>query len=302
MKVLLTGGTGFVGTAIRKQLVEGGHDVRLLVRPKSIHKLDDADRYDVVAGDVLDSHACLRAVEGMEALVHLVGIRREYPQMGTTYESLHTEATFNIFDAAKRAGVRRAILMSGLGTRENAASRYHSTKWEMEEIVRGTGMRWTIFRPSIIFGRGDEFHPLLADLVLRTVVPLVDGGKALLQPVALENVVEAMTRSITMPETQGRIIEVGGPERVSFVDVLGFVARHYEVWPNSIKVSSRVMKPMVKMLQRFQSFPLTYDELLMMIEDNICDTEDFTSTFGITLKPYRENLPQILGAKDLVTA
>jgi len=252
MKILLTGGTGFVGSALRRELKAQGHHVRVFVRAQSAGKIDAREGLEVLTGDVLDTHACLRAVDGCDALVHLVGIRREYPHDGITYEALHTEATYAVVDAARRAKVDRVIYMSGLGARPDAPSRYHRTKFEAEEIVRKSGMRWTIFRPSIIFGAGDEFHPLIADLVHRPIVPVIDGAKALLQPVSIANVAGPMARAMTMPETQGRVFEVGGPERHAFIDIMYKVARHYGVWPNTMSVSSRPAKPMAKVAQHLR--------------------------------------------------
>lgn len=293
MKILLTGGTGFVGTAIRRELKAQGHDVRAFVRPQSVGKIDPREGIEILTGDVLDTHACLRAVDGCDTVVHLVGIRREFPDDGISYEAMHTEATYGVMDAASRGGIQRAIFMSSLGARADAPSRYHQTKFESEEIVRKSGLRWTIFRPSVIFGPGDEFHPLIAELVHRNIVPVIDGGKALIQPMSLRNIAGPMARAATMPETQGRIYEAGGPERMAFVDIMYAVARHYGVWPNTLSVSSLFAKPMVKFLQRFRSFPLTSDELFMLLEDNICDTTAFTSTFGVTLDPYAENIPSL---------
>ena len=302
MKVLVTGATGFVGRGLCDQLKSLGHDVRVFVRRQSVDKIDPRGGYEIAQGDILDSHACLRAVQGVDAVVHLVGIRAEDPQTGTTYEAMHTEATYDIVDASQRSRVSRFIYLSGLGTRENAKARYHITKWECEEIVRRSNMRWTIFRPSVIFGEGDEFHKILADLVHRSVVPVVDGGKSLLQPVSRDNVVAAVAASLTMPDTQGQIYEVGGALRVSFAEVVERIARHYEVWPNYWQVSSRLMKPMVKMLQGFKRFPLSYEELLLMLEDNICDASLFADTFGLTLDAYPENVESLLAKVKLKTA
>ena len=293
MKILLTGGTGFVGSAVRRELKAQGHDVRLLVRTQSVGKVDARDGFEVLPGDVLDTHACLRAVDGCDALVHLIGIRREYPRDGITYEAMHTEATYAVVDAARRAKVARVVFMSALGARPDAPSRYHKTKFESEEIVRNSGMRWTIFRPSIIFGPGDEFHPLVAELVHRQIVPVIDGARSLLQPVSINNVAGPMARSLVMPETQGRVFEVGGPEQLKFLDIMYKVARYYGVWPNTVSVSSMLARPIVKFAQRFQSFPLTYEELLMLLENNICDSTDFVKTFGVTLDAYEAHIPEL---------
>jgi NADH dehydrogenase len=303
MKVLLTGGTGYVGRTLREKLREQGHDVRLLVRRESAHKVETGDGFEVVPGDILDSHACMRAVDGCEAVVHLVGIIREYPNDGTTYVAMHTEATFNILDAARRMGIERFVHMSALGARADSRSRYHVTKFEAEEIVRDSGLRWTIFRPSVIFHPGDLFIRELADLIHRQVVPVIDGGKALLQPVALENVTDAMARTLHMPETQGRAFDVGGPDRIRFSDLLDRIAKHYQVHPNTMKVSSLFMRPVVKLMQRFKTFPLTEDQLLMLVEDNICDTGAFSTAFGIDeLESFEAALPTLLNAVDVKAA
>jgi NADH dehydrogenase len=291
MKILLTGGTGFVGSALRRELKSLGHDVRLLVRAESAGKVDKREGFEVLVGDVLDTHACLRAVDGCDALVHLVGIRRENQHHGITYEAMHTEATYSIVDAARRTKVPRVVHMSALGARADAPSRYHRTKHEAEEIVKKSGMRWTFFRPSIIFGVGDEFHPLMAELVHRSIVPVIDGGKSQLQPVSLSNVVGAMARAVTMPVTQGKAYEVGGPERHRFIDLMYKIARHYGVWPNTIAMSSMVAKPLVKSMQRFPNFPLSYEELLMLLEDNVCDPAEFVRTFGVELESYEDKIP-----------
>ncbi len=297
MKVLLTGGTGFVGTALRRELKEQGHDVRLLVRHGSTDKLDPREGFEVLVGDVLDTHACLRAVDGIDALVHLVGIRRENKDQGLTYEAMHTEATYSIVDAARRAKVARVVYMSALGARADAPSRYHRTKFECEEIVRKSGMRWTIFRPSIIFGAGDEFHPLMAELVHRTMVPVIDGGKSLMQPVSLRNVVGPMAGSLTMPEMQGKVVEVGGPDRLKFIDIMYKVARHYGVWPNTFGLPSMVAKPLIKALQNLPKFPLSYEELLLLLEDNTCDPAEFVKAFGVELDTYEDKIPLLLPHK-----
>jgi NADH dehydrogenase len=303
MKILLTGGTGYVGQALREKLRLDGHDVRLLVRRESAHKIPAGSGYDIVLGDVMDSHACLRAVDGCQAVVHLVGIIREFPNDGTTYVAMHTEATFNVLDAARRMGTERFVHMSALGARADARSRYHTTKFEAESIVTNSDLDWTVFRPSVIFSPGSEFTRQLVDLVHRPLVPIVDGGKALLQPVSLENLTDAMARSLSMPETQGCSYDVGGPDRVRFADILDRIADHYKLHPNTMKISSTFMKPVVRLLQRFESFPLTVDQLEMLVEDNICDTGEFTKTFRIAeLDSFEAALPSLLEAIDVKAA
>jgi NADH dehydrogenase len=112
-----------------------------------------------------------------------------------------------------------------------------------------------------------------------------------------------MARSMSMPETQGCSYDVGGPEQVRFSDLLDRIAKHYKLHPNTMKVSSLFMKPVVKMMQRFESFPLTVDQLEMLKEDNICDTGAFKSAFGIEeLDSFDAALPSLLEAVDVKAA
>jgi uncharacterized protein YbjT (DUF2867 family) len=303
MKVLMTGGTGYIGQTLREKLRGLGHDVRLLVRRGSAHKVPAGAGFEVVEGDILDSHACLKAADGCQAVVHLVGIIREHPHDGTTYVAMHTEATYNIVDATRRMGLERFVHMSALGARPDAPSGYHTTKFEAESIVRDSILRWTIFRPSVVFAPGSEFIRQLVDLVHRPVVPVVDGGKAQLQPVSLDNLTDAMARSLSMPETQGVSFDVAGPDRVKFADLLDQIARHYSLHPNTMKISKLFMKPVVKLMQRFESFPLTVDQLEMLVEDNLCDTGAFTTAFGIPdLDSFEAALPSLLEAAEVKAA
>src|SRR5258706_6354744 len=190
MNVFITGGTGFVGREIVRRLYAHGDSVRLLVRnplSPTVRQLVPHYAHELKTGDVQDAETLRAAIEGCDAVIHLVGIIRE---VGTqTFENVHARGTQNVIAAAQRAGVKRFVYMSALGTRANAVSRYHQTKWAAEEIVRGSGLDWTIFRPSIIYGPGDNFVNLFANLSrFSPVVPLVGGGRSKFQPVSVENV------------------------------------------------------------------------------------------------------------------
>jgi uncharacterized protein YbjT (DUF2867 family) len=293
MKVLLTGGTGFVGKEIREKLREQGHDVRLLVRPGSEADLLHAGEYDVVRGQILNTNACLHACDGCDAVIHLVGIIREYPAKGITFDETHRVATKNIVDAARRLGVKRFVHMSALGAREDATSVYHRTKYAAEQVVQGSPLRWTIFRPSWIFGPGDHLMATVLDLIHKPVVPLIDGGNNSFQPVARDDVATAMTAALLMPETQGKIYELGGPDRVAFKDVVQKVAEALGVSVRTMNVPSWAVRPVVAAMQRFAFFPLTVDQLRMLGEDNVCEIDPFVKTFRIEPKSFLQSLPAV---------
>ena len=152
MRVFVTGATGFVGREILSRLHVAGHFVRILARnPRSRRVQELLKHYsaEVHGGDVLDAASLEGSLKDMEAVIHLVGIISEIGR--NTFENIHARGTENIVTAARNAGIRRFVQMSALGTRPNAASRYHQSQWAAEEFVRQSGLAWTIFRPSIIF-------------------------------------------------------------------------------------------------------------------------------------------------------
>jgi len=293
MKVLITGATGYVGSALREYIKRQGHDVRLLVRKESVHKAP-TDGYDIVEGNVFNTNACLRAVDGMDAVVHLVGLIRENPSQGIVFDEYHRVATQNVLQACEISGVERFVHMSALGTRENARSKYHRTKWDGEELVRQTELRWTIFRPAWIFSPGDDLSTQISSLVHKPLVPLIDGGKSLMQPVSLEDICEVMSRSLTMPETQGMVYEVGGPDRIAFHDLMTksaeFVGKHLR----TMNVPAWAIKPFVAAMQRFTFFPLTVDQMKMLSEDNVCEIDPFVKAFQLQPKSFVEALPGLV--------
>ncbi len=201
MKIFLSGGTGFVGTHLRRALLDSGHHLRLLVHRRQ-EGIEAA--VDQVRGDVADPATFAAALAGCDAAINLVGIIREAPKAGITFARLHQEATRNVAEAAKKGGVKRFLQMSALGTRRDAASRYHQSKYLAEEWLRASGLDWTIFRPSIIFGPGDAFVNQLSRLVQSLpAVPVIGSGTYRLQPVAVADVARCFVMALEMPETIG---------------------------------------------------------------------------------------------------
>jgi uncharacterized protein YbjT (DUF2867 family) len=270
MKIFLSGGTGFVGGHVRQALVEKGHEIRLLVHKRGG---DFGAGVEPVEGDITIPATFAEALRGCDAVINLVGIIREFPRRSITFEKLHPEATRNIIDAAKTAGVKRIIQMSALGTRPNATSRYHQSKYRAEEYVRASGLDWTIFRPSIIFGPEDAFVNKLAGLIKSfPIVPVIGDGAYRLQPVSVNDVARCFAMALEMPETFGQIFEVCGPDRLTYNDLLDTIGNvlgkpRVAKLPNPLGI----MKVIVPIFQVFPFFPLTMDQLLMLVEENICD-------------------------------
>jgi len=297
-RIFVSGGTGFVGRHVVRALLAGGFLVRCLVRPGSESHLKGFESIDRVPGDVLRPDALVAAAEGCAAMVNLVGILREQRTRGVTFERLHVRATENMLKVAKAAGVKRYVQMSALGTRPQAVSAYHRTKWRAEEAVRQSGIDWTIFRPSIIFGAGDEFISVLAHMIRRSpVVPVLGDGTYRLQPIAVEQVAEGFVRALRTPSSVGQTYEVGGPQAYRFVDLLDQIGaalgrrrvRKLHVPLGPVKLTTRAVGWL-------PLYPVTMDQITMLEEESVADAARFFSDFGITPEPLARGLARMLEA------
>jgi uncharacterized protein YbjT (DUF2867 family) len=221
--ILVTGGTGFVGQEVIRELLSLGLRVRVLVRhPERTAHLAHAG-VEVIQGDALRPETLPAAMKGVKAVIHLIGIIVETSRV--TYEQAHTEATRNVLAAAKAAGVTRWVQMSAIGTRPHARSRYHLTKWRAEKLVRQSGLDWTIIRPSLIYGY-DERDRLLNLLRLALSwplnflqlysFPLLNGGEALIQPVSVREVARCFALAPSKAASMGRTFDLVGPVAFSW--------------------------------------------------------------------------------------
>ncbi|HXH83674.1 MAG TPA: complex I NDUFA9 subunit family protein [Candidatus Tectomicrobia bacterium] len=296
-RVFVTGATGFVGRSVVHSLRTHGHLVRCLVRRGSEPDLRGFEAIERVEGDVLLPDTLRHGMEGCDTVIHLVGIIREQPRAGVTFERVHVQGTVNVLEAASRTGARRYLHMSALGTRAGARSRYHQTKWAAEEAVRASALPWTIFRPSIIYGRGDGLVTMLAGMVERLpVVPVIGSGLQQLQPVRVEDVAEGFARAVTLDATAKHLYEVGGPDAVTMLgllDAIGEALGRRRVRKAHVPIG--LMRAVASALHRVPGFPITPDQLLMLEEDNTCDPRPFHAAFGLRPVPLMEGLRAMLG-------
>jgi len=230
--ILVTGGTGFVGQEVVRKLLALGYKVRLLVRdPRRAATLAHHPEVEIVQGDVLRPETLPAAMTGVKAVIHLIGIIAETSKI--TFEQGHVEATRNVLAAAKQAGVTRWVQMSAAGTRPNASSRYHITKWQAEELVRQSGLDWTVFRPSLIYGYNHEDKILnllkLAlswplNVVTCYSLPLLNGGKPLVQPVSVREVAHCFAHAASNKTSIGQTFDLVGPVAFSWREMATKIA------------------------------------------------------------------------------
>ncbi len=286
MKVLVTGGTGFVGTHLVNRLLQRGHAVAVVSRDPEKTRNRYNRPVETLPGDVRDAASLAAAMAGRDAIVHLVGIIHE--ASGQTFDQMHRQAVENVVAAARQSGVRRLVHMSAMGASEDAPSEYGRTKAAGEKAVLGSGLDWTIFRPSIIFGPGDGFVSLLAPIVRGNpgFIPVIGPGTTRFQPVSIYDVTRVFADALEKPETREKRFEVGGPEILTLNDIYREIARavgkprkpmiHFPIW------YGRLLASQFERLARWGVFsdpPLTRDQLRSLSRDNVGDTSETVAVF-----------------------
>lgn len=288
--ILVTGGTGFVGKHLIHRMRKDGLPVRALVRnPAKAAWLRDLG-VDVVSGDIADKTSLEAAAAGVERVIHLVGIIQERP--GATFQSVHVAGTQNLLEAAKITGVSHFLYQSALGTRPGAASAYHRTKWEAEERVRASGIPYTILRPSLIYGPGDQFTLRLADMIgLAPVLPVIGSGKSKVQPIFIDDVVTCILKAITTDCCLNKSYEIGGPEQLTYEEVSVAIAEAMDVKRLLVHMPLFFLKTAASLMETVLSKPpVTRDQLMMLQEDNVCSMRDIRDIFGVEPMRFREGI------------
>ncbi len=292
--ILVTGGTGFVGAHLIRRLRQEGLPVRALARhPDRVQPFKDLG-IEVVPGDISDKVSLEKAAEGIERVIHLVGIIQETP--GVTFRGVHVEGTRNVIEAARKAGVRHFFHQSALGTRPGAKSEYHRTKWEAEELVRQSGIPHTILRPSLIYGSGDKFTIRLSEMLkLVPVMPVIGSGKSRVQPIYIDDVVSCMVKAVTSDAFLNEIYEIGGPDQLTYEEVTKAITEAMGIKRPAVHVPLFFMKPIAHALETVLSNPpLTIDQLIMIQEDNVCSMRDIRDAFGIEPLAFRDGLRKFI--------
>jgi NADH dehydrogenase len=292
MRIFLAGGTGFVGGHVRQALLARGHSIRLLVHSRGVGPEPGVEE---VEGDATLLPSFIAAVSGCDATVNLIGIIREFPGRGVTFERLHVQATRNIVSAARSAGIRRHLQMSSAGSRADATSEYLRSKFRAEEEVRGSGLDYTIFRPSIIFGPKDDFvNKLVGYLKSFPAMPVIGDGEYQLQPISADDVARCFADALEKPETAGKTFELCGPDRMSYnvlLDTIGRVVGKSRVL--KVKNPLALMRLIVPVMQRFPFFPITTDQIDMLVEGNFCDSS-WRTTFGFEPTRFEDGISRYL--------
>lgn len=294
MKVLLTGGTGFVGSHLLQRLLHEGHQVQALVRRPGTLTSSHSGMLEEVQGD-LGSTDLTDQLAGCDAVVNLVGII--YEQGSTTFEAVHHIGTRNLVQAARNTSVRRFVQMSALGARPNNASVYHTTKFAAEEEVRTSGLPFVILRPSLIFGPGSAFIRQMIGVTHAApfIRPIAGTGEYRFRPIHVSDVVECFMQSLTNPTAANTTLELVGREELTLNEISTVLADCLKVY----KIPVHIPMPLMKTVAALSSMlpirpPVTLVQLRMLEEGSTADPEPMQRVFRIQPIGFRDGVKRDL--------
>ncbi|MFQ6013816.1 MAG: complex I NDUFA9 subunit family protein [Anaerolineae bacterium] len=285
--ILVTGGTGFVGSHLVPRLIEGGKPVRCLVR-----SLPRAERLrnlgaELVEGDVTNLESLPEGMTGVDTVIHLVAIAIE--KGGATYEAVNYQGTLNVLEAARAARVGRFIYMSQLGADSRLPYRFLSTKGKGQDAVQESNLAYTIFRPSVIFGPEDQFANILAQLILLSplIFPIVGDGQARFQPIWVEDVVTCLVQTLGDESTVGETYELGGPEVLTYEQMVDRVMETIDARRLKLHVPVPLLRPLVMVMElALPSPPVTTSLLQLLNVDNTIEANAVEDKFGLQPLPF----------------
>ena len=300
MIALVTGATGFVGRNVVQTLCARGVQVRCLVRRPGREAVLAGQDVDVHYGSIGDPDALRAAFYNLDVVVHLVAVIRESGK--ATFQEMNLRGTENVVAVARQEGVKHLIHVSAIGAAADTRYPYLYSKWRAEQVVTGSGLPYTILRPSILFGEGDEFINALAGLVRAfPIVPVAGSGKNMFQPIAVDEVARCVAEVAGNEEMMDRTIEIGGPDHLSYNDIVDIIVQTYRLRRLKLHVPVPVMRPVVKLMETLlPKSPVSTSQLRMLPIDNVTQLNAVQEVFGFDPRPLRGNIEYIMeiGAVD----
>ncbi len=287
--ILVTGATGYIGRHLVSRLVDQGERPRCLVRnlSRAANILPaGAGKVEFVKGDTTSPASLETAVQGIDTIVHTAFITADHKQStGNHYEETNVQGTANLVKAAKNAGVKRIIELSGLGTKPDKPGSYMQGRYLAEQMLKESGLDWTIIEPSVLFGKGAPFIKGLTDLIRTSpVVPLIGGGKVMFQPIYVEDVVTVIIKVLQDPErTRNKTYIIGGPAYYSFTQVIDLLLQAMHKQRIKVPAPTPLVGAGAAVMEAvLPRPPLTRAAMTLFTFDNTTDLQSVERDFGFT--------------------
>jgi NADH dehydrogenase len=285
MRIAITGAAGFVGSHLAARLESEGNELVLIARRS---KMDDVR---VVVSDLSHVTVLAESFKGCNVVAHCAGINREIGSQ--TYQRVHVEGTRNVVEAAKAAGVEKIVLMSFLRARPQCRSPYHESKWEAEEIVRNSGLDYTIIKAGVVYGRGDHMLDHLSH-ALQTfpVFGLVGLQEKSIRPLAIEDLVHVMRAAIVDRRMKRQTIALLGPEEIYLSEAVRRVADVVARQPWMIRLPIVCHQLLARVFERTMRVPLVSLAQVRILSEGVVEPGSPVVPLPYDLMPTRRFTPE----------
>jgi NADH dehydrogenase len=287
--IVVTGASGYLGSHITRQLVAAGSPARAMVRNKAFAQKEGrlaGLNVELAEADVTRPETLAPALEGATAVIHTVAIAIE--KGGRTYEKINYQGTVNIVDAAKAAGVKRFIYISQLGADAKLPYRFLASKGKAADYVASSGLDWTSFQPSVIWGPEDEFANSFARLIPLTpfIFPIVGDASSRFQPVWVEDVATSVIKALNDPATFGKSYQLGGPEVLDLEEIERRTLQAVGLRRRMVHFPMPVLKLFVGILEVLLPNPPVTRSLLELLKVSNVTTQNALYQFVSEPRPF----------------
>jgi len=295
--ILVTGATGFIGQHVVARLAGAGHEVRCLVRPAFKERtLPPGVRVHMVAADLADVPALRVAMHNVDAVIHLAAVWTERGQQ--TFDAVNRQGTANLIEAAREVGATRLIFSSFPGADGNSAYTFLRGKALAEEAVRCSDLKFTILRPSWVYGPGDAWTTRIA-MTLQAIpffFPVIGNGQTRIQPLWAQDLALCIERCLDNPRTFSQTIALGGPGYLTFNDALDAIAQTLNVRRRKVFIRAPVAYELAEMMERLLPSPLlTMTTVDLLNVDTTTDLGSVKRNFGFEPARFAAALDYLRG-------
>jgi len=300
--ILVSGGTGFVGSAIVRELLHRGEKVAVLGRDASrIRALFGGD-VEPREGDVRDSDTLAPAMRGVDVVINAVQFPNapiENRRKGWTFEEVDLKGTRNQVEAAKTAGVRRFVYVSGVGAAKESDRHWFRYKWEAEKYLQDSGLEWVVLRPTWVYGPGDvSLNRFLGFAKVLPFIPMFGNGEQAMQPVFIDDVGRVCADAALRPEAANKLFELGGPDVMTMNDVLRTALEVMGKRRRLLHQPVAAGKAIGTLAAILPSPPLSADAVDFITGAATADNTLLNEVLKPRLTPLREGLATYLGAHE----
>jgi NADH dehydrogenase len=285
--ILVTGASGFVGRHVLNRLAADGRPLRAMIRERSTAHIPGG--VEVVGADLTRPDSLPEAVRGVETIVHCAAITADRKEtLAATYDAVNRLGTEHLVDAAREAGVRRLVVMSGLGTVEAPQGTFMATRWGMESAVRSSGIPYVILQPSVLFGERAPFVSALARLARAPLTPLL-GGDVHFQPLWIKDVVRCLVKAVDADALTGHSYPLGGADQLTMREIMQTIGKGLEKRVLLVPLPMWAARVQAKLMSTLLPHPPLTPATLELFEfENVTDLDSVERHFGFQPRGFRE--------------